>query len=197
MAIYVPLEQKHGIDHDLISTVDIKEILLNLLFKGVSPIKGTERKYIFSRNRYANQSVKRYSFNKSYVVSDGVYSLMVSSKGLELYNNVMDICNMCNILEFFLMGNDGKIQYNKRFAKAKSDHYSSFYTEDEVVCVKNKFYELYIELRKFVNQMYKAGNVDQGKIDKELKFKSINYIHGYNLYNGDILNQLEKINKYG
>lgn len=108
-----------GHDNRLISTVDLAPTILELLClsssysfpcSGRSALGAEEREYLFSQNFTANQpDAPHWDVRKSFSVSDKFHTLMVTSRGLELFNHRMDPGNHCNLLHFFDLDQQGRL----------------------------------------------------------------------------------------
>jgi|GEM_PF-3487397 Predicted hydrolase of alkaline phosphatase superfamily len=125
-----------GFDDRLTSAVDVRDIVLDLMFPGhVSkeprilkarehPLRGRNvlkerREIAFSQNLFAMQleyADLEKALTKGYAATDGVYRLVVSSGGkrakdggLEFYYDRLDPTNSRNLLDFFVLGVDGDI----------------------------------------------------------------------------------------
>jgi hypothetical protein len=98
-------------DHRMASTIDLAPTCLDLLGipaslpfgdSGLSLVSGAERAVCFSQNFTANQpDAPERDVRKAFSVYDNSYALMVSSRGLELFNRRLDPTNHCNLLHLF------------------------------------------------------------------------------------------------
>lgn len=164
------------IDTNLISSIDLKS-KIGRMIKGNQ--KEEHRRFIFSRNIFANQKADYMTLSKGYAVANGEYILLTSIRGLELYNIKMDPANVCNLLEFFDMDSAGKIMFSPKFKKNQSMHFSDFFTDREIRHLRS----VYIQLRKVLlnetENIYKMIDKSIEDRDKELNFARINRYHLY------------------
>lgn len=178
-----------GVSDELLSTLDIRDKVLNMLHNKPQKV---DRQYIFSRNIYANQKNKVLSLGKGYAVVSDDYILMVSIRGLELYNVVLDPTNACNLLEFFDMNGNGDIRFCQKFKKGKSAHFLDFFTNGEVRHLK----DIYRQQRKYLlyetEKLYKVAGKSVKDRNRELNFKAINRTHLFNIYDKSLINVLVK-----
>ncbi|WP_029076174.1 sulfatase-like hydrolase/transferase [Kaistia adipata] len=110
-----------GTDHGLASTIDLAATCFDLL--GVAPalpfsgsgrslVSAPRRSFAFSQNFTASQpDATDMDIRKAFAVHDASHSLMVSSRGLELYNHRLDPGNHCNLLHFFDLDRDGALSF--------------------------------------------------------------------------------------
>lgn len=180
LLIHTPLFIWDGIrredaEHDqrLIQTSDLREIIMALL-NGKSIDNLPNRRYAISRNEYAAQPVREESFNKAYSVTEGRYLLMVSGKGLEMYDIKMDPACQNNVLRFFVYEN-GILKSNEQNAEIYRFHFSSFWNSREQRILRQKFYELRDILRDSALELYIAGGRSEKDMLDEMKFEKIVY----------------------
>lgn len=178
LLIHTPLFIWDGIhreeaEHDqrLIQTSDLREMIMTLLNGGTIE-NLPSRRYAVSRNEYAAQPVRAESFNKAYSVTEGRYLLMVSGKGLEMYDTKMDPACQNDLLRFFTYG-DRILKANERNAEIFRFHFSSFWSSREQRILRNKFYELRDILYDKVLELYKAGGRDEKEMRDEMNFGKI------------------------
>lgn len=98
-------------DYRMASTIDLGPTCLDLLKipaalpfgeSGASLANGDARTVCFSQNFTANQpDAPERDVRKAFSVYDASYALMVSSRGLELFNHKLDPTNHCNLLHLF------------------------------------------------------------------------------------------------
>lgn len=178
-----------GVDSRLLSTLDIKDMVLNMLRGKTQKV---DRQYIFSRNIYANQKNNALSLGKGYAVVSDDYILMVSIRGLELYNVVLDPTNTCNLLEFFDVNGNGDIRFCQKFKERKSMHFLDFFTDGEIRHLR----DIYRQQRKYLlyetEKIYKVAGKSVEDRNRELNFKAINRTHFFNIYNKSLINVLVK-----
>ncbi|WP_037353021.1 sulfatase-like hydrolase/transferase [Selenomonas sp. FC4001] len=160
------VEQQGTISYELISTIDLKNIIKQELGL-VSPC-AVAREYIYSRNLFSGQDTKPEAFNKSYMVSDGTYSLMVSTRGVRLYCSAIDPLNARNLLDFFKL-ESGSLHFNSVFYELKSTHFSSVFNEDIIEEITKYYYKLRGALFEEVIRLY------GGCKPTDLDFESIDY----------------------
>ncbi len=113
-----------GVDHRLVSTVDIAPTCLDLMnlpvtlpfeISGSSLLGDRERSFAFAQNFTANQAdAAEMDIRKAFSVSDRSYTLLVSSRGLELFNHRLDPANHCNLLHLYDIGKDGELVLRQR-----------------------------------------------------------------------------------
>ena len=98
-------------DYRMASTIDLGPTCLDLVKApaalpfsetGISLAFGGEHAVCFSQNFTANQpDAPERDVRKAFCVYDKSYALMVSSRGLELFNRKLDPTNHCNLLHLF------------------------------------------------------------------------------------------------
>lgn len=108
-----------GSSHRLASTIDLAPTCLDLLdiptplpfaHSGRSLLDGAPRDVAFSQNFTGRQPDNSDSdIRKSFSVNDRTYSLLASSRGLELFNHRLDPTNHWNLLHFFDLDGDGRL----------------------------------------------------------------------------------------
>lgn len=165
---------KCGESERLISTVEIKKVIINLLSDEADNIEQLfdKRKYVFARNEYAAQPCRTESFNKSYSITDGMFLLIVSGLGLEMYNMEMDPGCKCNYLTWFEL-KDGYLEFEKSILQGRRYHFVNFMNQREIVLIRQKFYRLKKLLYLYVYDRYTDANLDETNIKQELDFCSI------------------------
>jgi Sulfatase len=98
------------------STIDIAPTCLALLgidaalafsYSGVDLAHGAAD-FAYSQNFCANQSNGPPGIAKAFSVTDKTYTLLASSRGLELYAHRIDPGNHCNLLHFFRLDKSGR-----------------------------------------------------------------------------------------
>lgn len=108
-----------GISQTLASTIDIAPTCLALL--GIEANSGFRyagtnlfakpQDFVFSQNFTASQpDSRKWGIARSFSITDDTYNLVVSSRGLELYAYHLDPGNHCNLLYFFNLLPDGKLE---------------------------------------------------------------------------------------
>ncbi len=158
----------------LIQTSDLREMIMALI-NGESIDNLSERQYVISRNEYAAQPVRVESFNKAYSVTEGRYLLMVSSKGLEMYDTKMDPACHNNLLRFFVYEN-GILKSNEKNREILQCHFAYFWNNREQRILRQKFYELRGVLYDKMLELYIAGERSEKDMLDEMNFKKINAV---------------------
>ena len=158
-------------DSRLIQTSDLRELIAHLLV-GELLKEFPKREYVISRNEYAAQPPREESFNKSYSVSDGRYLLMVSGKGLEMYDCTMDPACMNNILRFFIYEN-GILKENEANSKRYGFHFNSYFDSREQRIVRRRFYKMVGALYQEVRKLYMAGGQGEERMLQEIRFEKL------------------------
>jgi Arylsulfatase A and related enzymes len=178
LLIHTPLIIWDGIcrkepEHEqrLVQTSDLREMIMTLV-NGKSIEHLPNRQYAVSRNAYAAQPIRAESFNKAYSVTDGRYLLMVSSRGLEMYDTKMDPACQNNILRFFAYEN-GILKSNKKNQEFFQFHFYYFWSKREQRILRQKFYELRDVLYDKVLELYMAGDRSEKDMLDEMKFGKI------------------------
>lgn len=163
LIIYNPSEKNCEIS-SVVSTEDIADLVLYKLgFKKKFEFK----RHAYSRNLFVNQNLCVDSFNKSYSVTDGKFLLMVSNRGLSLFNNDIDFYNAKNMLDFFEYKN-GNLKYVAANDLLNGSHFHYFMTTETKKEISDVFYRLRYKLIKHVTQKYGNKEVD-------VNFNAINY----------------------
>ena len=140
--------QKYGKKENfLIGTSSVCNLIRNLLEPQKEEFEFD--KFVYSRNLFSRQSLNLNGFNKSYTVTDGKYSLMVSHKGLEMYLNKLDFTGSRNFLDFFKLSH-GTIKYIKRFSYIRSAHYRAFM------------------IPEFINELESVFNILKGQLSEHI-----------------------------
>jgi len=107
-----------GIRDDLASTIDIAPTCLSLLgieaattfpHSGVDLLAGGAE-FVYAQNFTANQpDSARLGIAKAFSVTDKTYTLLVSSRGLEMYAHRLDPGCHCNLLHLFTLDDAGRL----------------------------------------------------------------------------------------
>lgn len=158
-------------DSRLIQTSDLRELITHLL-DGELLKKFPEREYVFSRNEYAAQPSRNDSFNKAYSVTDGRYLLMVSGKGLEMYDCTMDPSCINNVLRFFVYEN-GVLKENENNSKLYGFHFNCYFDSREQRILRQKFYKMVCVLYREVLELYIAGGQKEERMLQEICFEKL------------------------
>lgn len=151
--INCPLVIKNGPElqqNKLLSTTDVYDVIMSAVHDNES---FEQLEFAFSRNLFSGQESSENSFNKSYMVTDGRYSLLASIKGMGLYCNGIDAASSKNMLDFFYL-KDGEIIYNTNFYHVSSSHYKFFMSEKQIEEFRSEFRVLVRELKKHVSSIY-------------------------------------------
>jgi hypothetical protein len=106
-----------GDDRRLASTIDVAPTCLDLLglarepefaFSGRSLLREPPRDCAFAQNFAGNQPDNAdWDIRKSFSAHNRAHSLLVTSRGLELFNHRLDPTNHCNLLHFFDLDSHG------------------------------------------------------------------------------------------
>jgi hypothetical protein len=107
-----------GLRTDLASTIDIAPTCLALLGidaemrfaqSGVD-LARARREYAYAQNFTANQPDRDDAgIAKAFSITDRTYTLLASSRGLEMYAHRLDPGNHCNLLHFFALDGAGRL----------------------------------------------------------------------------------------
>ena len=154
----------------LIQTSDLRQLIVTLL-KGDKIEKFPKHQYVISRNEYAAQPVRAETFNKAYSVTDGKYMLMVSGKGLEMYDCMMDPSCMNDILRFFKY-EDGILKENRN-NKVYGFHFRCYLDSREQRIIRQNFYKMVHVLYQKVLELYIAGGQKEDRMRKEMCFERL------------------------
>lgn len=192
--IHVPLIIKDGTGkceqhYEMLSSLDMKEKILCMLHDREYKKR---RWYIFARNIYVNQKADMMSLSKGYAVATDSYLLLVSVRGMELYNICMDPANTCNLLEFFQLDKKGELIFNKRLKQIRSWHFRDFFTEGEILHIRQIYREMRKVLLKETAKIFESAGNNINTRDKELNFYKINRYHFYQMYHTKLINLIEK-----
>ena len=98
----------HRRDPGLVCTYDIGNIVKALLSGKEININ---RKYVFSRNLFPSQNSDL--LNKGFSVTNGEYLFLITQYGMELYNCSFISLSSFNLLNWFVLKRDGKIDVRK------------------------------------------------------------------------------------
>ena len=107
-----------GMRSDLASTIDIAPTCLPLLgidadfpfaHTGIDLARG-KRQFAYAQNFTANQPDRvNVNLAKAFSITDHTYTLMASSRGLEMYAHRLDPGNHFNLLHFFALDSGGQL----------------------------------------------------------------------------------------
>lgn len=157
----------------LISTIDIKKMIERMV-QGELPENFLEHSFVYARSAFAAQPVRVESFNKSYSITDGKILLLVSSRGLEMYDVEMDPACSFNILTMFeLAGN--RIDFHEKGAEGLRFHFAEFIDENQKRLIRQKFYYMRPHLYRYVAGRYQAAKRSEAEMNCEMCFQKINY----------------------
>lgn len=156
----------------VVSTVDIYRIMMSAIN---DRIYECNRMFAFSRNLFSRQKASVKAFNKSYMVTDGKYALIISKQGLSMFWCNVDTYNGRNLLDFFELDGE-EIRYKKIYDNLSASHYRyimNTYTQKEI---QTKLSILLKQLQNFLKLTY------QREID-DLNLNKINYSSDINNLN--------------
>ena len=164
----------NGVDTGLLSAINIYK--LALLCVGLNDCK-IENKFVYSRNLFSKQKLCKNSFNKSYSVTDGRYTLIVSNDGLKMYNNTIDVLNGKNLLDFFKLKNN-KLKFASKYDYYASGHIKSFMTARYKTELADEFSVLHEQLLNYIKNIYEndLGSMSFSRIDYSNEKHNIKYI---------------------
>lgn len=169
-------------NNSLVNSIDLKYIIKDMLYGKTLNQAIRKNTYIFSRNLFANQLIKKLDriFEKGYTVINKNYNLILTNKGLEMYAYNMDPINCNNLLDFFTMDSKGNI-YPAEFTNYYiSGHFISILNKLEDI--EKEFYFLRSKLKKELLQIYNKVNVEEKNKISMKAFNKIHYIHDYRNY---------------
>lgn len=134
---------------ELTATIDIPLIIKEKL--GFAEQAGSKREYVFSRNLFAAQTKGADIFHKSYSVTDGEYTLLITRKGAALYINRLDPFSLTNLLTFYRFKR-GRLVYQKKYDCMISSHYKQVINFREKQVIADKFEEFYSQMSAFLRE---------------------------------------------
>ena len=170
--IWHPVEQPH-VEDGLIQTTDLRWMLEKVLLSD-EDMRMAGRPYAYARNAYARQPIRQSTFNKAYSVTDGTFLLLVSSKGLSLYNVKMDPGCHNNFLRFFCLS-DGVLKKNETALYLEQRLLHGYWRERHKRLIRQAFYELKKVLYEKTRHTYLAGKRTEQDLRKEMRFDRIDY----------------------
>lgn len=161
----------------LLCTLDVKTIIEKLLKMPEKKIYWDElnifpRKYVFSRNAYAAQPVRSNSFNKGYSITDGKFLILVSNKGLEMYDIEMDMLCQNNLLNFYIY-KDGILHLNEKLNDTLLYHYRYIINMSSIRQIRQVFYFYRKRLYEETLKLFEYAECIE-KIS-EIDFKRVHY----------------------
>lgn len=157
----------------LTSTVDIRQMIERMV-QGERPDTDSECRFVYARNAFAAQPVREGAFHKGYSITDGKLLLLVSSRGLEMYDVEMDpACNF-NMLHMFDMEED-RIVFREEEAAGLRFHFADFMDNNQKRYIRQKFYNLRPHLYRYVVERYLAGKRSEAEMKREMCFDKINH----------------------
>lgn len=166
---------KERITNQLITTTDLRKMIYDIIVNNVTLENAIPKhSFVFSRNEYAAQPVRRESFNKAYSVSDGHYLLMVSAGGLELYDVYMDSGCHNNLLRLFIFENN-YLTENADLQTMIHAQLSDYMKSRTKRILRQRFYVLLEQLYSKVLELYEAGHLSEEQMKSEMGFSNINY----------------------
>lgn len=163
---------------DLISTIDIRDIIEKLLQNleerfDWGKMNRPVRKYAFARNVYAAQPVRSGSFNKGYSLTDGKLLILVSNNGMEMYDLEMDLLCQNNLLRFFVYEQE-ILHLKQELNSSLNYHYRYLFDMASIRQIRQAFYFYRKKLIEEVTKLFQhAGCEDKLK---ELNFEKIYYV---------------------
>jgi len=169
-------ENTEGVD-DLIDASDLRTLASALFDYPGDKMQWKDlnlplRECSFARSAYVAQPVREDTFNKGYSVTDGTFFMLVTSKGLELYDIRMDEGCHNNLLNFFVY-EDGLISLDGELNDSLRFHYRALFNMNAIRQIRQRFYYFRKRLKEEVYSLYQeAGYSD--RID-EMNFEEIHY----------------------
>lgn len=160
------------ISEDLVSTVDIRDIVCKLA-DGSEVDLDRNRKYAFARSAFAAQPIRLDSFNKGYSITDGKMLLLVTYNGMEMYDIEMDPACGFNFLSVFRLEQD-KLVFDEPQMNKFRYHFEAFMDANEKRYIRQKFYYLKAQLEREVKERYTLIKKDE-EVYREMKFDRIHY----------------------
>lgn len=167
--------KKFNINNQLVSTTDVYSIILNELNIEKKTI-GSD--FVISRNLFAKQTRRARIFNKSYCVTDGEYTLLLTRQGMAMYENRIDEYCQNNVLDFFQL-KGGKLKYLEKYDRMISSHYKGIMTWAEKAEIERRFERLedkmyeYISENKYLKRKYNLRKIYRSNRFREFDKKRI------------------------
>ena len=161
---------------ELVSTTSLRSLIKNLIKETPMDVGTT---YVYARNLYTAQKKEKNGLNKAFSVCNGEYLLMVSYRGLELYNIVIDPVNGFNLLDLFRL-KKGALNQIRNVNLIGSSHFGYIVGHDFYKEIQEVFEELSKILKEYVLTMYSV--IDDRNRAKEMEFCRINYISEIRYY---------------
>lgn len=136
--------QEPGLIDELASLVDLKRTCLGLVgvkdpdqfaYGGID-LFHFRNKVVYSQNLCANQQPNKF-LTKSFSATNDRYHMIVSERGLELYNFRLDPTNHNNLLNFFDIKGREEMHFNNR--GATHVHFSEVFSEDQIKDIKTNY----------------------------------------------------------
>lgn len=186
----------YGVNNDIVCTLDIRQILYNLIGfdKQENPYiynkYHSTRKYVFSRNLYAAQEPQKIdacisNVLKSYAVTTKEHSLVLTKKGYRLYhhasdptchNNLLDYCYIFGKkIKYFLNLKHTQIQYRTYMGAGATDKIEDiFYKLRRTMCFEIDKLEKETQLSEVIShdahdKIFYTKNIWQQYIKLRLK----------------------------
>ena len=184
LIVYSP-EKTPSVNNSLVSTIDIFSLSMDYLDIMKS---STVHDVVYSRNLFAGQNLSKNSFNKSYSVTDGKYTMLVSNLGLKLFNNNIDEYNSFNVLDLFKLKGNG-IKFKAYYDGFQSGHFRAFMTEDYKAFIENEYLYLLEKLKICVKTLY--GDNESGMKFDRIAYKNDDKIERIRLSFRCMLKQLQ------
>lgn len=171
------LDEVKMIDN-LVDATDLRDLANALLAYPEPNLKWDKlnikkREYTVARGAYAAQPVREDSFNKGYSITDGNFIMIVTSKGLELYDIRMDEGCHNNLLRFFRYDN-GILSLDTELNQTLKYHYRALFNMNTIRQIRQNFYYYRNLLREEVGKLYRSVNCEENM--REMNFEEIHYI---------------------
>lgn len=181
--IHVPMwvydtrwDEKKVID-DIFDMTDLHQMIKELIFypekmMSFADLNVKKREYSVARSSYVAQPLREETFNKGYSVTDGKFFMLVTSKGLELYDIRMDEGCHNNLLNYFLYENEILTLNEEKNAGLKF-HYRAMFNMNAIRQIRQVFYYYRCVLKREVSSLYKNARYED-KVH-EMNFMEIHY----------------------
>lgn len=160
----------YGVNYDIVCTLDIKQILYNLIAfeRQENPYiydrYRSKRKYVFSRNLYAAQEPQKIdacisNILKSYAVTTKEYSLVLNKRGYRMYHYSNDPTCHNNVLDYFVCFGT-RIKY---FMKLKHTQiqYRTYMGAGAVDEIEKSYYMLRKLMRNEINKLEQETQITE------------------------------------
>lgn len=131
-----------------------------------------KREYSIARGAYAAQPVREDCFNKGYSITDGIFFMVVTSKGLEMYDIRMDEGCHNNLLQFFRYENEILV-LDYELNQTLKFHYRALFNMNTIRQIRQMFYYYRNLLKKEVAKLYCSAKCEE--YIKLINFDEIHY----------------------